>query len=120
MSTNLVATLKSSGTARGGWTHFCRVAHRETLITLEIVNSTIANNTAVNASGIRTFAQTNAPATTTLRDTIVASNFAINLAISTGVGGSATFVSQGLILLSTDADFRHAARFCNLRLWKSP
>jgi predicted nucleic acid-binding protein len=29
-------------------------------------------------------------------------------------------ISHGLILLSTDADFRHAARFCNLRLWKSP
>jgi predicted nucleic acid-binding protein len=29
-------------------------------------------------------------------------------------------ISHGLILLSTDADFRHAARFCSLRVWKSP
>jgi predicted nucleic acid-binding protein len=29
-------------------------------------------------------------------------------------------ISHELILLSTDADFRHAARFCGLRLWKSP
>jgi CSLREA domain-containing protein len=84
-----------ASTAKGGGISFASFSGSNTL---EIVNSTIANNTAVNASGIRTFAETNAPAMTTLRNTIVASNPPINLAISTGVGGLATFVSLGFNL----------------------
>lgn len=84
-----------STTAKGGGISFGSFGGSNTL---EIINSTIVNNTAAIVGGVRTFAQTDATATTTLRNTIVAGNMPTNLATENAGGGTPTFQTLGFNL----------------------
>ena len=77
----------------GGIINFSQVGNSR----LEVVSSTVANNTG---GGIRTFTQTDATATatTTLRNTVIAGNTPNNLATGTAGGGAATFQTLGFNL----------------------
>jgi len=94
--TNVTVSGNSSTNPSGGG---LRHIGTSGLSTLEVVNSTIVNNTV--GDGLQTTAvNATANATTTLRNTIIANNTANNLSKSQLSGGTATITSLGFNLTS--------------------